>query len=165
MTFDLGMWPLTSSTNVGSYVLPLIQVWDNIGFDWGRYTEYRMRPEKNRMSVANPIFFMVESDIQCIARNNESNIIIIMFLKSDWIQNFFFFLDFFWIFFFFFCFFFFFFFCDFFFWIFFLRFFFEIFFFEIFFWDFFFLRFFFEIFFENFVKKISEKRNWSEILL
>ena len=63
------------------------QVLDNIGFHWGRYTEYRMRPEQNRMSVAlgvaNPIFFMVEFDIQCIARNKASNIIIIMFLKSD----------------------------------------------------------------------------------
>ena len=78
-------------SNAQTLLYHLTQVLDNIGFHWGRYTEYRMRPEKNRMSVAlgvaNPIFFMVEFDIQCIARNKASNIIIIMFLKSDLTQK------------------------------------------------------------------------------
>ena len=44
MTFDLGMWPLTSLTYKGFHFKAVTKVWYKIGFIWVQYTDLLVEP-------------------------------------------------------------------------------------------------------------------------
>ena len=53
MTFDLDMWPLTSSTNEGSHVAPVTQLWLKSIKACGSYSQMLTRFHNNRQQTTD----------------------------------------------------------------------------------------------------------------